>query len=225
MLPRYLYQSSPAEAKLSQLNLDRLDERLRQCAEYNTPAVKYPVTTAGSRTNLRWNPVTGQEGTTILKNVTLFDGEKVVFGGRDVVFKKGIIESVSPTGATSLSKNATVWDLKGASVTPGLVDMHSHHMALTWPSLRTTRDENEMSMGPLTPQLRILDSLKVYDIATAIIASGGVTTSLILPGSANIMGGEAVVVKNAFKPGENKEFVVKMFSLSMGFQRLSGGGT
>lgn len=53
-------------------------------------------------------------------------------------------------------------------------------------------------------------------MATEIIASGGVTTSLILPGSANIMGGEAVLVKNALKSGENAEFVVEEILLEHG---------
>ncbi len=53
-------------------------------------------------------------------------------------------------------------------------------------------------------------------MATAIIASGGVTTSLILPGSANIMGGEAVLVKNALRSGENSEEVVEEILLEHG---------
>jgi hypothetical protein len=71
-------------------------------------------------------------------------------------------------------------------------------------------------MGPVTPQVQIVDSIKAYDMATTIIASGGVTTSLILPGSANIMGGEAVLVKNALRSGENSEEVVEEILLEHG---------
>jgi hypothetical protein len=87
--------------------------------------------------------------------------------------------------------------------------MHSHHFAIVWPDLKATDDSNEIhpSTGPLTPQVRVVDGMKAYDLATAVIASGVVTTSLILPGSANIMGGEAILVKNALKPGENEEVV------------------
>jgi cytosine/adenosine deaminase-related metal-dependent hydrolase len=109
-------------------------------------------------------------------------------------------------------------DLEGRFVTPGLVDLHSHHLAFAWPLLKATDDTNEVNpeTGPLTPQVRIIDSLKAYDIATTIIASGGVTTSLILPGSANIMGGEAVLVKNALRSGENSEEVVEEILLEHG---------
>lgn len=63
------------------------------------------------------------------------------------------------------------------------------------------------------------DSLKAYDPATTIIASGGVTTSLILPGSANIIGGEAIVVKNTVNSGEYSEIVVEDLLLERGIPK------
>jgi imidazolonepropionase-like amidohydrolase len=75
--------------------------------------------------------------------------------------------------------------------------MHSHHLVGSWPGSSVSDDSNEVNIpafGPLTPFVRALDSIKPYDIATRIIASGGITSSLILPGSANIMGGEGIMV-------------------------------
>lgn len=77
-------------------------------------------------------------------------------------------------------------------------------------------NEIETAFGPLTPFVRIIDSLKAYDFATTVIASGGVTTSLILPDSANIIGGEAVVVKNVLNSGDNEDFVVEELLLEHG---------
>ena len=218
ILPRYVYQMSPSEMRLTQFQLDALDEGLRKCQADRTPPIQYPVTTASSRSNARWNPSTGQNDTIILRNVTLFDGEKIVENAVDIVFKKGIIESVSDAAQSILIPGANVFDLEGKYVTPGLVDMHSHHLTNAWPLLSSTSDTNEMNpaFGPLTPFVRIVDSLKAYDYATTVIASGGVTTSLILPGSANIMGGEAVVVKNVLKSGDNEEFVVEELLLEHG---------
>ncbi|KAN0106170.1 carbohydrate esterase family 9 protein-like protein [Hyaloscypha variabilis] len=219
VLPRYVYQISPSEIKLSRFHLDRLEVGLQKCAEINTPPVRYPVTNAGSRTNPRWNAFTGQNETVVLKNVKLFDGETILNKKVDIVFKKGIIESVDTAGKSiSVDEHAKVFDLEGKFVTPGLVDLHSHHLAFAWPLLSATDDTNEVNseMGPVTPQVRIIDSIKAYDMATTIIASGGVTTSLILPGSANIMGGEAVLVKNALRSGENSEEVVEEILLEHG---------
>ncbi|KAH7317715.1 hypothetical protein BKA65DRAFT_438774 [Rhexocercosporidium sp. MPI-PUGE-AT-0058] len=218
ILPRYVYQLSPSEIRLTQFHLDALNEGLRKCEADRTPPIEYPVTTASSRTNTRWNPQTGQNETVILRNATLFDGEKIFEHAVDIVFKKGIIESVSDAGQSIVIPGAKVFDLEGKYVTPGLVDMHSHHLSNSWPLLSSTSDTNEMNpaFGPLTPFVRIVDSLKAYDYAATVIASGGVTTSLILPGSANIMGGEAVVVKNVLKSGGDGEFVVEELLLEHG---------
>lgn len=70
--------------------------------------------------------------------------------------------------------------------------------------------------GPLTPFVRVAESLKAYDPAVKVIASGGVTTSLLIPGSANIMGGEGTVVKNVRRAGELGEYVVEEMLLEHG---------
>lgn len=211
ILPGYVYRKLPSEIKLSKFHLHRLDAKLAKCAEYQTPAIQYPVTQAGSRSNPRWNRKSGQNETVLIRNATLFDGEKFLGHPVDILFEKGIIKAISESGKLSTPAGATVLDLDGKHVTPGLVDLHSHHLAIVWPSLRATTDVNEVHplTGPLTPQLRIVDGIKAYDEAVTMIASGGITTSLILPGSANIMGGEGTLVKNILKSGENEEDVVE----------------
>ena|SRR6266536_3103277 len=97
VLPRYVYQISPSSARPSQFHLDRLEAGLQKCTEFNTLPIRYPVTRAGSRTNPRWNPVTGENETVVLKNVTLFDREKVLDEKFDVMFKKGIVEFIKLT--------------------------------------------------------------------------------------------------------------------------------
>ncbi|KAG9237926.1 hypothetical protein BJ875DRAFT_452450 [Amylocarpus encephaloides] len=219
-LPQYIYQSdSPGAIKLSQHHLHKLEAGLQKCKEYNTPPVQYPVTRAGSRSNPRWNPETGQKQTIFLKNATLFDGENILRDAVDIVLKRGVIKSVTKSGS-AIPEDPVFeeFDLEGQYITPGLVDMHSHHLAFAWPLLGATADTNEKGLktGPLTPQVRIVDSMKAYDIATTIIASGGVTTSLILPGSVNIIGGEAAIVKNLLRSGENSEEVVEEILLEHG---------
>lgn len=93
----------------------------------------------------------------------------------DIVFSNSIIRRVFFT-SVSIPKppGVKILQLKGRFVTPVLIGMHFHHMAMTWPNLPSTDDMNEMSdlTGPLTPMMRILGSLKAYDQATEIIASG-----------------------------------------------------
>jgi hypothetical protein len=216
VLPQLSFHSSPSAVKLLQFHHSRLEAGLQKCAEFNAPPISY--STSG-RTNTRWNPVTGQNETIVLRNVTLFDGDTISKGSVDVIFSDGIITSVGP--ALAAPQGAQIFNLGGKWITPGLVDMHSHHLAQTWPDLRATDDTNEMNdaFGPLTPFVRSLDSIKPYDLGTTWIRSGGVTTSLILPGSANIMGGEAYIVKNVLRAGKDSEESVEEMLLDHGLPK------
>jgi hypothetical protein len=143
----------------------------------------------------------------------------------DVLFEQGVIRSVSTTtDHTFKMKDAQILEMAGSYVTPGLIDMHSHHLDGSWPASTVTSDENEVNIpafGPLTPFVRALDSMKPYDLAIRIIASGGITSSLILPGSANIMGGEGYMVKNFMNGGEHGEEVVEDLLLEHGIPHSS----
>jgi hypothetical protein len=56
--------------------------------------------------------------------------------------------------------------------------------ALIAPSLSGADDTNSLA-APIVPWLRSLDGMNTHDLALKRSISGGVTTSLILPGSAN----------------------------------------
>jgi imidazolonepropionase-like amidohydrolase len=87
-----------------------------------------------------------------------------------------------------------VYDAKGAWVTPGIVDMHSHLGVYSSPALRGASDGNSRH-GPILPWLRALDGINTHDDAYRLTLSGGVTTALVLPGSANSIGGQAFTIK------------------------------
>lgn len=212
-----IYLSFSSRPALSASDEKRFQAGLASCA-----AIKKLPTRLDSRDrkeNPRWNAVSGQNRTIVLRNATLFDGANFGEGAVDIVFAKGLVTSVtSSERAAPAPAGAEEVQLHGAHVTPGLVDMHSHHLVEDWPAVSEIADGNEMfgGLGPLTPFVRALDSMKAYDVATRLVASGGVTSSLIIPGSANIMGGEGAVVKNAWRPGPNAEFVVEELLLEHG---------
>jgi len=223
ILPRYLSEPRPAALRLSSYQLNRLDVGLQKCTELKTKPVEYIIPSSPSRENPRWNPQNGQNKTIILTNARLFDGETFV-GDKDIKFSNGAIVSITDASSTERFDEVVdveVIDLKFRYVTPGLVDMHSHHLVGTWPDLSGTEDGNEVNAatGPLTPFVRALDSIKAYDLATRMIAAGGVTSSLILPGSANIMGGEGFMVKNAPNSGLHSEPVAEDLLLEHGIPK------
>lgn len=192
------------------------DPSLEQCAQLRVfPSRPGP---ASRRENPRWNAGRGQNQTVILRNATLFDGEALKSGPVDIVFSKGLIEDVAGSSEKVVREDAFEYDLHGRYVTPGLVDMHSHHFANMWPQTETNAKTNEIhpSTKALTPMVRIIDALKAYDMAARLIASDGVTSSLIIPGSANLMAGEGAPVKNVLYSGDNGEPVVEELLLERG---------
>ena len=65
--------------------------------------------------------------------------------------------------------------------------MHSHLGDASSPGLEGADDVNS-NKGPIVPWMRSLDGLNTHDDTFRLTVSGGVTTSLILPGSANAIG-------------------------------------
>lgn len=226
LLSRYSFKLRTSSPRLSQSQWDSLDAGLRRCAELQAPPERYSFPVSSERTNPRWTSKSGQKKPVLLQNVTLFDGDVFLSQNVDVLFDKGVIRTISPagSGASGLEhEDIDIQELNGAFVTPGLIDMHSHHLVDTWPTYSATGDVNEIhpATGPVTPFVRALDSIKPYDQAATIIASGGVTSSLILPGSANIMGGEGVMVKNILRRGDYGEENVDELLLEHGVPQAS----
>jgi hypothetical protein len=65
--------------------------------------------------------------------------------------------------------------------------MHSHLGVDSSPALNGAGDTNSLK-GLVLPWLRSLDGLNTHDDAYRLSISGGVTTSVVLPGSADAIG-------------------------------------
>lgn len=125
------------------------------------------------------------------------NGTEIIEG--HVYFDKGIFKGVGNLDVNAVKMlhsedHLNIIDAKGAWVTPGIVDAHSHLGVLAAPSLSGANDGNSHN-GPILPWLRSLDGLNTHDESYALSIAGGVTTALILPGSANAIGGQAFTIK------------------------------
>jgi len=97
-------------------------------------------------------------------------------------------------------REAEVVDASGKVVMPGMIDAHCHigiyEETIGWAG----EDTNEIT-DPVTPHLRVIDAIKANadegGLESAVKA--GITTVQILPGSANVIGGLAAVIKTAPK--------------------------
>jgi len=132
---------------------------------------------------------------TAITNVTLYDGE----GGRidrgTLVFADGKLVAAG-AATTAIPDGAQVFDGSGKYVTPGVIDIHSHLGAYPSPGVDANSDGNEAT-DPTTPEVWAEHSVWPQDPGfSRALANGGITSLQILPGSANLMGGRSVVLKN-----------------------------
>lgn len=109
----------------------------------------------------------------------LVSGEKIEAVGRNLV---------SPA-------EADIIDATGKYIVPGFIDAHTH-IGLEEEIYGSVGDDVNEASDPLTPQLQAVDGINFTDLAFQDALRGGVTRSMCMPGSANIIGGQAVFLKH-----------------------------
>ena len=134
---------------------------------------------------------------TAIRNVTVYDGEGGKIDNGVVFITAGKISSVGGP-ETAIPAGVMVIDGTGKFVTPGIIDIHSHLGDYPTPSVEAHSDRNEAT-SPTTPEVWAEHSVWPQDPGfSRALANGGVTALQILPGSANLMGGRSVVLKNVY---------------------------
>ncbi len=131
--------------------------------------------------------------TVLLRGARLLIGNGKEIANGYVLLSKGRIAGLGD-GPGEAPKGATVIDVKGKTVTPGLVDTHSHMGVYPMPSANAHEDGNEMSAAT-SAGVRTLDAIWPFDPAFERAVKGGTTTVQVLPGSANLIGGRATTIK------------------------------
>ncbi len=134
---------------------------------------------------------------TLLRGATVLTGNGERLDGADILFDDGKIVAL---GAELAAENATIIDVTGKWITPGIIDVHSHLGVYASPGTESHSDGNEMT-APVTAEVWAEHSVWPQDPGFTKALAGGITAMQILPGSANLVGGRSVTVKNV--PGRN----------------------
>jgi imidazolonepropionase-like amidohydrolase len=135
--------------------------------------------------------------TTLLTGATVLTGTGERLENADVLMADGKIVEVG----TGLSADgADVVDASGKWVTPGVIDVHSHLGVYASPNVEAHSDGNEAT-APVTAEVWAEHSVWPQDPGFVTALAGGVTSMQVLPGSANLVGGRGVTLKNV--PGRN----------------------
>jgi imidazolonepropionase-like amidohydrolase len=152
---------------------------------------------------------------TALIGATVFDGA----GGRiergTVLLAEGKVVAVGGADLTVPEGYQRI-DATGLYVTPGIIDIHSHLGDYPSPGVQAHSDGNEAT-APTTPEVWAEHSVWPQDPGfSRALANGGVTALQILPGSANLMGGRSVVLKNVYaRTVQGMKFPAAPYGLKM----------
>ena len=120
----------------------------------------------------------------LITNATVWTNEKEgILQQTDVLVRNGKIAQV---GQHLKAKNVITIDGTGKHLTPGIIDEHSH--------IAMSRGTNEGTQAS-SAEVRVGDIINSQDINIYRQLSGGVTTSHILHGSANPIGGQTQLIK------------------------------
>lgn len=111
-----------------------------------------------------------------------------------VLVADGKIQAVGPD--LPVPAGYTVIDADGATLVPGFIDAHCH-VGLWEEGLKFEGDDGNEMTDPVTPHMRALDGINPEDMGFEDARSAGVTTIFVLPGSANVVGGQPVCLKTA----------------------------
>ena len=139
--------------------------------------VYYPFTAYGTTSTLQAEKM-------LIKNATIWTNESpAVLTETDVLINNGKIVQI---GKNIQAPDAKVIDAAGKYLTSGIIDEHSH--------IAISRGVNEGTQSN-TAEVSIGDALDPDDINIYRQLAGGVTTSQLLHGSANPIGGQSAVIK------------------------------
>lgn len=121
---------------------------------------------------------------------TIWTGTQAEIEDGTLIVEDGKIVAVGKDLDTA---DATIVDLEGRYLLPGLIDAHTH-TGVWGEGARDDHDGNEMTEA-ITPYTRALDAIYPDDIGFEDARRGGVTTLGISHGSGNTIGGQVAVAK------------------------------
>jgi imidazolonepropionase-like amidohydrolase len=129
----------------------------------------------------------------LIQGATVLTGTGTRLEGADVLMRDGAIVAVGTN--LDVPADALRVDGRGKWVTPGIIDVHSHLGVYASPGVRAHQDGNEATAAT-TPNVWAEHSVWPQDPGFNTALAGGVTSMQILPGSANLIGGRGLTLKN-----------------------------
>ena len=151
----------------------------------------------GGQTSAEPFPSTYQalpSGPVLIENAVILSGTGSRIDNGSLLMLDGKIEFIGDN-SPDIDENTTIIDAEGRWITPGLIDVHSHLGVYASPGVKAHSDGNEAT-APVTAEVWAEHSVWPQDPGFSRALAGGVTALQTLPGSANLIGGRGVTLKN-----------------------------
>lgn len=130
-------------------------------------------------------PAAAQERPIAFRGATILPIASAPIENGILVVQDGRIVAVGGAAGVRIPADATVHEVAGKVIMPGLVDTHSHVGG---------GDGGDRS-NPVQPGVRILDAIDVRNDNVHRARAGGVTTVNVMPGSGHLVSGQTVYLK------------------------------
>ena len=130
----------------------------------------------------------------LIKNAKIYTMEQGVIENGYIITRGSIIHDIGPMETMPQGDFGYMIDGNGKVIMPGLVDGHSH-LGMWEDGIGFEGADGNEDTDPITPHLSALDSINPLDPAFSESLSAGVTTAIVGPGSANVLGGQLIAIK------------------------------
>ena len=149
-----------------------------------------------------WTRSDANEETILLKGGKIFTGTKGIIEQGAILIQGGKIAGLAKSLA--VPQGAKIIDASGYHIFPGFIDAFTN---LGTTDIETIEKDSDEATSPLTPHLRIIDSLNPQNGFIPLARRAGITAVLSAPGIGNLLSGQSALIHLA---GENiSEMTVK----------------
>lgn len=130
-------------------------------------------------------PAVAQQAPHVFRGATILPVVGAPIANGAIVVQNGKITAIGPAASVAVPAGATVVDVTGRTIMPGIVDSHSHIGGA---------DGGDQS-NSMHPSVRVLDAIDARDDGIKRARAGGLTTVNVMPGSGLLMSGQTLYIK------------------------------
>ena len=129
-----------------------------------------------------------EKDTVIRRKTKIYENGYVRINGKHIE-EVGEMSQLRP-----LTRKEEVLDVRGAWVLPGIIESHCH-IGISEEKIGMIGDDCNEGTTPVTPALRAIDAVNPMDAAFHDAIEAGITSVMVGPGSANVVGGQFLFMK------------------------------